>query len=129
MVPVFLDGVRVGHFQVDIPVTQRELVFRKADYVEFGPRIHTSLATMPEITEVRIPLEKFNLAIPEVEIADLNTTGIQKILRAKGAPVYSNNIERSISSGGRETIYSWRVANVTLDQLEEVFDLEQYIPE
>lgn len=128
MVPVLFEGKRIGRLNVDIPWSQRSLRFVKMDFDdEAFDRADDHLDAI--YNRIYIELSECHLELPESTTFDMNTTAIQEILISRGVPYPSGNLKIFKDAGRFSTIYSWRVAKVTLPLLEEIFDLDEYVPE
>lgn len=126
-VPVVVDGQRVGRFDVDIPYSQTYLNFRIMVAKEVVSR--SPHADNFEIQDIRIPLTRRWF---EIEMIDYNASGTMQIvamLERAGVPVYSDNIQREEDRWRNRMVYSYRAYETTQAGLEEIFDLDQFIPE
>lgn len=128
MVPVLFEGKRIGRLNVNIPWSQTHLRFMKMDFDD--QRFDQADDYLnPTYDRIEIQLSKCHLELPEREIFDLNTTAIQEILISRGVPYPSDNLRIFKDAERLSTLYFWRVAEVTLPLLEEIFDLDEYVPE
>lgn len=124
MVPVYLGDERVGRFSIDLPWTQRTLILRKMDMdVEFSD------LNEPTVLSIEIPLKTRTLSVEERLTDGMDTSDIQNMLIARGVPYPSQNLQISKNHATWATEYRWRVADVTLEMLEEIFDIDEYVPE
>ena len=126
-VPVLVDGLRVGRFEVDIPYSQTYLTFRVMVAKETMAR--SPHADNFEIDEIRLPLIRRSVSIDRGFYEMNGTTQIAALLQSKGVPVYTNNLMHTQTFETNETVYSYRANKTTAAGLDEIFDLDQFVPE
>lgn len=129
MVPVYLNNERIGRFNVDLPPSQHHLSFTIGTYSEEPFSFENDENFGFRVEKIFVPLERRSLSVPNRLTAMMDTQAIVNHLILQGVPYPSENLSISENYQMDAKTYSWRVAKVTIDTLEKIFDLDEYVPE